>query len=33
VAADADRQGSAPLNSPTASYSFDGEREGIAQAK
>jgi subtilisin len=24
--------GSVPLNSPTSSYSFDGEREGIAQA-
>jgi hypothetical protein len=30
--ADADRVGIAPLNSPTGSYSFDGEREGIAQA-
>jgi subtilisin len=29
---DADRIFIAPLNSPTGSYSFDGEREGIAQA-
>jgi subtilisin len=29
---DATRQGTAPLNSPTASYSFDGEHEGIAKA-
>jgi subtilisin len=30
--ADALRQGVAPLNSPTSSYSFDGEREGVLQA-
>jgi subtilisin family serine protease len=29
---DADRAGIAPLDSPTGSYTFDGEREGIAQA-
>ena len=29
---DADRVGIAPLNSPTSSYTFDGYREGIAQA-
>ena len=29
---DASRPGVAPLNSPTVSYTFDGEREGIAQA-
>ena len=29
---DADRVGIAPLDSPTGSYTFDGEREGIAQA-
>ena len=29
---DADRVGIGPLNSPTGSYTFDGEREGIAQA-
>ena len=29
---DADRVGVAPLGSPTGSYTFDGEREGIAQA-
>lgn len=29
---DAVRTGTAPLNSPTSSYSFDGVREGIAQA-
>lgn len=28
----ADRIGEAPLDSPTSSYTFDGEREGIAQA-
>jgi subtilisin len=28
---DADRVGVAPLGSPTGSYTFDGEREGIAQ--
>lgn len=28
----ADRDGTAPLNSPTSGYSFDGEREGIAKA-
>jgi subtilisin len=32
VQADAARAGVAPLNSPTSSYTFDGEREGIAQA-
>ncbi len=32
IAIDADRKGSAPLDSPTASYSFDGVLEGIAQA-
>ncbi|MBI3895639.1 MAG: S8 family serine peptidase [Acidobacteria bacterium] len=30
--ANADRVGTAPLDSPTGGYSFDGEREGIAQA-
>jgi subtilisin len=29
---DAARQGTAPFDSPTSSYSFDGLREGIAQA-
>jgi subtilisin len=29
---DGDRVGVAPLDSPTGSYTFDGEREGIAQA-
>lgn len=29
---DADRVGIVPLDSPTGSYTFDGEREGIAQA-
>jgi len=29
---DAARQGTAPFDSPTGSYSFDGVREGIAQA-
>jgi subtilisin len=29
---DADRAGIAPLSSPTGSYTFDGVREGIAQA-
>jgi subtilisin len=29
---DADRIGIAPLNSPTGSYTFDGDREGVAQA-
>jgi subtilisin family serine protease len=29
---DADRPSVAPLDSPTSSYSFDGRREGIAQA-
>ena len=29
---DAVRKGTAPLNSPTGSYTFDGQREGIAQA-
>jgi subtilisin len=28
----ASQTGTAPLNSPTSSYTFDGEREGIAQA-
>jgi hypothetical protein len=32
LASDADRAGVAPLDSPTGSYTFDGEREGIAQA-
>ena len=32
LALDAARQGIAPLDSPTSTYSFDGEREGIAQA-
>ncbi len=27
-----DKEGSAPLNSPTSSYTFDGEREGILSA-
>lgn len=27
-----DREGAAPLNSPTSSYTFDGEREGILYA-
>lgn len=27
-----DREGSAPINSPTSSYTFDGEREGILNA-
>jgi subtilisin len=31
LASDADRVSIAPLNSPTGSYTFDGEREGIAQ--
>jgi minor extracellular protease Epr len=30
--ADAIRKGTAPLDSPTSSYTFDGEREGVAQA-
>jgi subtilisin len=29
---DADRAGTAPLDSPTSGYTFDGEREGIGQA-
>jgi subtilisin len=29
---DAARKGTAPLNSPTSGYTFDGEREGIAQS-
>ena len=29
---DADRVGIAPLDSPAGSYTFDGEREGVAQA-
>ena len=32
IAADADRPGVAPLNSPSSGYTFDGVREGIAQA-
>jgi subtilisin len=32
LATDADRQGIAPLDSPTSSYTYDEEREGIAQA-
>ncbi len=32
IRANADRVGSAPLDSPTSRYSFDGEREGIAKA-
>lgn len=28
----ADRKGTAPLNSPTGGYSYDGEREGIGKA-
>jgi subtilisin family serine protease len=28
----ANRQGTAPLDSPTSSYSFDGEREGVVSA-
>ena len=32
IESSADRKGTAPLNSPTSSYSFDGEREGIASA-
>jgi serine protease len=28
----ADKKGIAPLNSPTSSYSFDGQREGITKA-
>ena len=32
IAADADRQGTAPLDSPTGGYTFDGVREGVAQA-
>jgi len=31
LASDADRVSITPLDSPTGSYSFDGEREGIAQ--
>jgi subtilisin family serine protease len=27
-----DKEGSAPLNSPTSSYTFDGEREGVLSA-
>jgi subtilisin family serine protease len=30
LAADAVRQGTAPLNSPAAAYTFDGEREGVS---
>ena len=32
IESSAHRKGTAPLNSPTSSYSFDGEREGIASA-
>ncbi|OLE71465.1 MAG: hypothetical protein AUI36_02635 [Cyanobacteria bacterium 13_1_40CM_2_61_4] len=32
IAADASRPGVAPLNSPSSAYTFDGVREGIAQA-
>jgi subtilisin len=32
LASDADRAGAAPLHSPSAAYSFDGELEGVAQA-
>lgn len=32
IAADANRPGVAPLNSPSSGYTFDGVREGIAQA-
>ena len=32
IAADADRPGVAPLNSPSSGYTFDGVREGVAQA-
>ena len=32
IAADAARPGVAPLNSPSSGYTFDGVREGIAQA-
>lgn len=32
IAADAERQGTAPLDSPTGGYTFDGDREGVAQA-
>jgi subtilisin family serine protease len=27
-----DKEGVAPLNSPTSSYTFDGEREGVLSA-
>ena len=29
----AERIGVAPLNSPTSSYTFDGEREGVVSAR
>ena len=32
IAIDADRPGVAPLNSPSSGYTFDGVREGVAQA-
>lgn len=32
IRSNADRVGTAPVNSPTGGYSFDGEREGIAKA-
>ena len=32
IRANADRQGIAPRDSPAATYTFDGEREGIGQA-
>ena len=32
IRAGAGRKGIAPLDSPTAGYTFDGEREGIGQA-
>jgi subtilisin family serine protease len=32
IQTDSVRRGTAPLNSPTSTYTFDGEREGIAQA-
>ena len=32
IESSADRMGTAPLDSPTTSYTFDGEREGIAWA-
>jgi len=32
IRSSADRIGIAPLDSPSSDYTFDGEREGIAQA-